>query len=134
VDGFKIGSISYDENEIIQDGMIAYGTWVTHTAPEASPHGYRISSAADSSLRFSFDGVKLTWTTTRGPAYGQAAIYVDGLLAQTVDLYQPRQEWQYDVVVSGLKYGNHTVLIKVLGTKNPASSGTGIVAGLFDIE
>jgi hypothetical protein len=33
-----------------------------------------------------------------------------------------------------LKYGAHTVLIKVLGQKNPASSGTGVVSDLFDIE
>jgi len=96
--------------------------------------GYRISHATNSFVKFSFDGVQLTWTAARGPAYGKASIYIDGVLVRTVDFYRASQEWQYQVTISGLAYGNHIVVIKVLGQKDPASSGTGIVIDLLGIE
>ena len=95
----------------------------------ANSYTWIVSSFGDN-----FDGVTFDWTTARGPAYGQAAIYVDGALLKTVDLYNPTPQWLYKVTVAGLPYGSHTVLIKVLGTKNPASSGTGIVSDGFVIN
>ena len=85
-------------------------------------------------MGFRFDGVTFDWVTARGPAYGKAAIYVDGVLKKTVDLYSASQQWQYKVTIAGLPYGSHTVLIKALGTKNPASRGTGVVSDGFVIN
>jgi bacillopeptidase F len=72
--------------------------------------------------------------TARGPAYGKAQIWVDGVLKKTVNLYNASQQWQYPVTVSGLAYGHHTVVIKVLGTKSSLSTGTGVVCDGFVIE
>jgi hypothetical protein len=134
VDGFKIGTTTYDDNAIIPTGIISYGSWAAKRDPNAYLGGYRISSKKNATISFSFDGSGFIWTTARGPAYGKAAIYVDGVLVKTVDLYRASQQWQYEVPVSGLTYGNHTVIIKVLGTKKPASSGTGVVSDLIDIQ
>jgi hypothetical protein len=59
---------------------------------------------------------------------------VDGVLVKTVDLYKASQQWMYLVTVDGLTYGPHNVVIKVLGTKNPASTGTGVVCDGFEVE
>jgi len=90
---------------------------------------------AGASLKFSFDGVGFKWVTTRGSSYGKAAIYVDGVLKQTVDLYKAgATQWQYKIAVAGLAYGHHDVTIVVLGTKNSHSTGTNVVCDGFEIQ
>ncbi len=134
VDAFQVGPRMYDDRNIISNGTISYGSWTGHLNPHAYFGGYRLSKKANATITFSFEGVGITWTTARGPSYGKAAIYVDGVLVKTVDLYRANQQWQYKVTVSGLSYGNHMVVIKVLGTKNPAASGTGIVSDMIATE
>ena len=135
VDGFKIGLTSYDDN-LINTNKVAmtYGTWLGLLNPGSHFGAYRISGKANAAMSFSFDGQEFDWTTARGPAYGQAAIYLDGSLRTTVDLYNPTQQWGYLVRVVDMPYGHHTVVIKVLGTKNPASTGTGAVSDGFVIN
>ena len=60
---------------------------------------------------------------------------VDGGPATTVDLYQPSTAWQ--VVgrsVSGLAPGSHTIVVKVLGTKNSAATGTLVPVDAFVVH
>jgi uncharacterized repeat protein (TIGR01451 family) len=135
VDGFKIGATSYDDDLINTNTVqLTYGTWLGLLNPGALYGAYRISSSKNATLGFNFDGVTFDWITARGPACGKAAIYVDGVLVKTVDLYKASQQWQYKVTIAGLTYGNHTVVIKVLGTKNPASTGTCIVSDGFVVN
>ena len=49
-------------------------------------------------------------------------------------LCHPNQQWQRKMTITGLPYGSHTILIKVFGAKNPASSGTGVVSDGFIIN
>jgi len=107
--------------------QLSYGSWLGLLNAGAATDGYRLSTVKNAALSFSFDGVQFDWLTARGRAYGKAAIYVDGVLAQTVDLYNASQQWQYKVTIQGLAYGHHTVTIKVLGTKNSRSTGIGVV-------
>jgi hypothetical protein len=134
VDGFKIGATSYDDNKIGGKAEYTYGSWLGRINRSAYANAYRISDKANASMNFFFEGVTLDWVTACGPAYGKADIYVDGVLKQTVDLYSASQQWQYKVTISDLMYGTHIVLIKVLGAKNPASTGTGIVSDGFIIN
>jgi hypothetical protein len=134
VDDFKIGTADYDDYRITYSNLFTYGKWVGMLNPATRFGRYRVASAANSTLKLSFDGVKFDWTTARGPAYGKAAIYVDGVLVKTVDLYKASQQWQYNVTIDGLDYGHHTILIKVLGAKNSHSTGTGVVCDGFVIN
>jgi hypothetical protein len=136
VDGFKIGSTTYDDDAINVSipGLFTYGTWVGQRSQGSRFGAYRISSAANATASLSFDGKQFSFVTARGPAYGKAQIWVDGVLKQTVDLYKASQQWQYKVTVTGLTYGHHNVVIKVLGTKSPYSTGTGVVCDGFEIE
>jgi hypothetical protein len=136
VDGFKIGSTTYDDDTVNVNipGLFTYGTWVGRRNQGTRFGAYRVSGSANATASFSFDGKQVTWTTARGPAYGKAQMWVDGVLKKTVDLYNASQQWQFPVAVTGLGYGHHTVVIKVLGTKKPLSTGTGVVCDGFETE
>ena len=132
---FPAAKAVYDDDKINTATLTtSYGSWLGKRSSSTRFGAYRISSAKNATLSFSFDGTSMTWVTARGTTYGKAAIYVDGVLVKTVDLYNAHQQWQYKVAVTGLSYGTHTVVIKVLGTKNPRSTGTGIVCDGFEIE
>jgi hypothetical protein len=114
--------------------MFSYGSWLGLRSSQARFDGYRISNTAHAAMKFSFNGFGFNWVTVRGPSYGKAAIYVDGVLKKTVDLYKAgAEQWQYKVTVGGLAYGHHTVTIVVLGTKNSHSTGTSIICDGFEI-
>jgi hypothetical protein len=135
VDGFTIGATNYDDNLINTTAVaLTYGSWLGAPNTAALDGGYRISSTANAATTFSFWGVTFDWITARGPAYGKAQVWVDGVLKQTVDLYKATQQWQSKVTISGLTYGPHTVIIKALGAKNPASTGAGVVIDGFIIN
>src|SRR5258706_3132482 len=133
VDGFKVGSTTYDDNNIGISGMYSYESWLGLVDKHARFNAYRISSVKNATLQFSFLGTRFNWVTARGPIYGKALIYVDGVPVKTVDLYRASQQWRYRVIIPNLTYGQHIVQIKVLHTKNSASTGFGVVCDGFEI-
>jgi hypothetical protein len=130
VDSFKVGAKTYDDS----DTKVKYKTWSGFQNFATRFGAYRISKVKGATMTFAFDGVKFDWTTAIGPKYGKAEIYVDGKLMKTVDLYAAKQKWQYNVTVDGLTYGHHEVVIKVLGTKNSLSTGSGVICDGFVIN
>lgn len=74
----------------------------------------------------------IAWVSTKGPDRGKAQVWLDGTRVATVDLYAPAQQtrqvvWSANVDPSR----DHVLAIHVLGTKNPASSGTRVDADAF---
>jgi hypothetical protein len=136
VDGFKIGSVVYNDDKINvpYDDLFSYGSWRGKVATGPLSGAYRISNVRNATASLSFVGTQFNLITARGPSYGKVAIYADGVLKQTVDLYRATQQWQYKVAISGLTSGYHNVAIKVLGVKNPASTGTDVVCDGFEIK
>jgi hypothetical protein len=134
VDGFKIGTTTYDDDYIQLNELYTYGSWLGVSGPGSRFQAYRISNVKNASMKFSFTGTRFNWVTARGPLYGKARIYVDGQPVKVVDLYRAGQQWQYRVAINNLTYGNHTVEIRVLHTKNPLSNGFGIVSDGFEID
>ena len=74
--------------------------------------------------RLSFAGRNVAWIAPTGPNRGKAEVWVGGVKAKTVDLYsssaQPRK------MVFTKSWGSsrsHTLEIRVLGKKNPSSTG-----------
>ncbi|MEW5985731.1 MAG: alkaline phosphatase D family protein [Chloroflexota bacterium] len=109
------------------DLRITYGDWQGRAGTQAYGGSFRRADTAGSTVAFAFDGPQCTWLTTRSPAMGIAEVYVDGVLIVTVDLYNPTVQWQYPVIISGLGGGEHTAVIRVTGTHNPASGGDTVV-------
>ncbi|MEW5828372.1 MAG: Ig-like domain-containing protein [Chloroflexota bacterium] len=135
VDALKFNTTTFDENMVDNKKIdMWYGSWLGQTDANAEHNAYRISSVKDGNMLYTWVGVEITWLTALGPSYGKAEIYVDGVLNQTVDLYAATQTWQHPITISGLTYGRHTIRIHVLGTKRPASSGTGVVMDGLDFE
>jgi hypothetical protein len=71
------------------------------------------------------------WITATGPRYGEADVTIDGVDQGVVDLYSASVNWQVAKTYSGLASGTHTIVVKVLGTKDPASTGTNVVVDAF---
>jgi hypothetical protein len=119
VDGFLINSITIEEN----DPAAKYSQWNGKINAQAYNGSYFSSAKAGATVTFQIVGTSFTWITIKGPAYGNAQVVVDGVVVQTVDLYDTSTIWQSKVVISGLSIGTHIVQIKVLGTCNPNASG-----------
>ena len=56
---------------------------------------------------------------------------IDGVDQGQVDLYSAAAQWQVVESYSNLPEGQHTIQIKALGQKNPASGGTNVPVDAF---
>jgi hypothetical protein len=121
IDGFKVGK------KVTATPTLSKVAWSTVSAGAASGGTYTVADLKAQTMKVSFRGTGVTVTSARGPAFGKAYVYVDGVLAQSLDLYASSLTFGYDITVTGLTDGVHTVLVKVLGSKSPASTGTGVV-------
>jgi type II secretory pathway pseudopilin PulG len=67
---------------------------------------------------FRFSGSQVAWNGPKGPTRGKAQVWLDGVLVKTVDLYASRFAPRNRIYTrSFAKAGQHTLLIKVLGTR-----------------
>ena len=67
-----------------------------------------------------------------GPNRGKAEVWIDGAKAATVDLYSPANQARKMVFTkSWASSKGHTLEVRVLGTKNAASSGKRIDVDAF---
>jgi hypothetical protein len=119
------------------DPAIGYaGGWlqgnIDHPYSEGSG---ALSTAAGDQATFSFTGTSVSWIGWRGPQGGMARVLVDGALAaDNLDTFAPTEGTQNVIFTrTGLAAGAHTLTIQATGTRNPASSGTGIAVDAFDV-
>jgi len=113
--------------------QIAYApAWSTGTVAGAYGGSVRFSAAAGRNATYTFGGSDVGWVSTRGPARGRAEVRLDGVLVATVDLYtaahQPRQ---LVYQATGLASGTHTLQVRVLGTRNAASTANRVDVDAF---
>jgi hypothetical protein len=106
------------------------GSWKTENVTGA--YGGNVHFATASGPRAELNRASFSVTgnvaviSTLGPDRGQLQIAVDGVSRPgVVDLYAPTVgAARVPVAVDNLPAGTHTVTVTVLGTRNPASSGT----------
>lgn len=114
---------------------ISYSTaWTAINDANATGGHYRISEAQNATAAFSFTGDNITWITAKGPAYGEAEVFIDGVSQHVYDLYSATQDWQHAITFDGLAPGDHTIVVKVLRQKNASSSGYGVVVDAFSVK
>ncbi|MEX1173603.1 MAG: fibronectin type III domain-containing protein [Chloroflexota bacterium] len=91
--------------------------WKTVADPTAFGAVVHEATAEGRAVRFTFTGRDIAWLAERGPGFGKAKVYVDGVYIKTVDtghdLNLPRRlvfrkHWSY--------VGTHTIRIVVSGT------------------
>lgn len=111
---------------------VRYDGWKGKPNDSASGSSYRQSSKTGAFVRLKFSGAQIEWITAKGPMYGMAAVYLDGVKQAVYDLYSPAPiQWQAPIAFSGLTAGEHTLEIRVLGKKNAASSGMMVIVDAF---
>lgn len=109
------------------------GSWIACSNPTYTASSYHYSRWPGARVKYTFRGTKVAWLGPRTPFYGRAAVYVDGVHEATVSQYG-MMGWRCRVWESGiLPPGEHTIEIRVLGTKDAGSSGLTIVVDGFDV-
>jgi hypothetical protein len=104
---------------------VTYDTWTGVTDSTASGGTYRASPTNGATATFTFSGTGIKWITRKGPSQGIASVTIDGHTKGNVDLYATTSQG-FSQRYPGLTSGKHTIVIKVTGTKNAASSGTSV--------
>lgn len=120
VDGFTVGTTTTQEHS----SSVLYDSWKGVATARASDGAYRVASAAGRTASLPFTGTGVDWITYTGPGWGQAQVLIDGVSKGTVDLYASTSQPQSALAYRGLAAGSHTITIKVLGTKNAATTST----------
>jgi hypothetical protein len=90
----------------------------------AAGHSLTYSDTVGARFRFKFKGSAIGWIYTRASNRGIAETYIDGLSRGEVDLYSPTTVWQARTVLTTPGDGEHTFEVRILGKKNPGSSGS----------
>jgi hypothetical protein len=74
----------------------------------------------------------IAWVSTKGPDRGKAQVWLDGVKVATVDLYASTQQTRQIVFSMNVNPSrDHVLEVHVLGTKNPASTGTRVDVDAF---
>lgn len=128
VDGFIVGSGTSQENA----STVQYDTWTGTLNKNASGGSYRSSRTKGATVTFTFSGASISWIMGTCPACGQAEIFIDGVDRDMIDTYSALSlKYSASKPYSLLEPGTHTIQIRVLGTKNPKSTGTRINVDAF---
>lgn len=110
-----------------ESSCVLSGTWAKKFSTKASGGAYLQASASGASAVFTFTGDEVAFAARLGTNAGRAAIYSDGALLGTIDLYSATTRWrQVAIDVSFAANGTHSLEIRALGTKNFKSTGTKI--------
>lgn len=99
------------------------GLWVSEAYLEASGGRILVAGNKGDRLHFHFTGRQVKVISAMYWSCGSAAMYIDGQYITTVDLYNPEPIFgSMTLDVPGLRYGEHTLTIEVLGTGNPETN------------
>ena len=83
------------------------------------------SNNTDDSVTVKFSGTQISFYAAKSSDSGKAALSVDGGAETTVDLYSATRQGNQLVFTSpALASGNHTLKVRVTGTKNASSTAT----------
>jgi beta-lactam-binding protein with PASTA domain len=110
------------------------GTWTNEAITTASGGAQVFGSASGANATFTFTGRTVAWAATKANSRGRAQVFIDGVSAGTIDLYQSATTAAVRRVVFQRSFptvGTHTIEIRVLGTKTTASTGTRVDVDAF---
>jgi trimeric autotransporter adhesin len=110
--------------------------WV-HGTGTSDPYFYSTASYSNQTGNFvtiQFTGSKIEFYTSTASHHGIAAVSIDNNPEIDVDLYsQFRQSFVMVYSTGTLNHGNHTLKIRVKGTKNPLSSNRYVIVDYVHI-
>lgn len=134
--------VIYDSADTVDDRVLGSGqkqfqytgTWGTNGNPGYWSNTHSYSNATGATATFRFTGAAVHLYGGVGPSAGIGAVSIDGGPETLVDFYAAsaggnKLLWKS----SPLAAGSHTMVLRVTGTKNAASSGTYVVPDRADI-
>jgi hypothetical protein len=127
LDAFEYGNTRY-ENE---DNRVKLGSWKRKNEAGASGGHTTRGAKPNSAARLEFAGDAIQWVTAKGPAYGHARVFVDGVDKGKFNLYAKNQQWQVAFTFSNLGSGQHAIEIRPLHTKKKKSTGYQVIVDAF---
>jgi hypothetical protein len=97
------------------NSLITYnGTWNSYASSSYYGGSMVLNRIAGSYVEIPFYGARGAWIGSRNAAYGLADVYVDGVLKETVNLYNPTLTYKQTLYDTGvLPVGIHTMKIVV---------------------
>jgi hypothetical protein len=100
---------------------------------KASGGGYHYSSTVGQTASYTtmVNTTSITLLTYKGPEQGKVQILVDNVSKGTFDLYNKSALYKQSITITGLLSKKHTIMVKVLGQKNPLSTGTHVRLDAF---
>ncbi len=114
--------------------VVQVGDWFPNEMAVHSGGAAILAMDQGSEVRLSFTGTGVHWIGYRDEWSGIARIYVDGVLAGTVDTYASPAEAQATLFsMEGLAAGDHTLEIRVTGERSGASGGAWVWVDAFEI-
>lgn len=133
-----------DNNGVVVDGFVVNGTttqesakqvtfdaWKATAANGASGGLYRSTSKLNATATYTFTGSSVDWVTATGPKFGKAAVRIDSGPETTINLYASAIHLQQLRTFTAGTAGSHTIRVRVLNTKDPASAGTAVPVDAF---
>ncbi|MEP6695602.1 MAG: fibronectin type III domain-containing protein [Pseudonocardiales bacterium] len=114
---------------VVSPGAMVLGGWTSASTPTGT---VRISRTAGDFATFHFTATSVGWTSLTGPTMGRAVVGVDGTARAQVDLYRPTAG-MVTTSVTGLTSAAHVLVVRVLGTRSAASSGTAVSTDSFKV-
>ncbi|MBI4769423.1 MAG: right-handed parallel beta-helix repeat-containing protein [Chloroflexi bacterium] len=140
VDNVALGLVDFDPFDVWcmalvddPDYAVTYDHWAGVADPLASGGGYRADNTSGRTLTYRTAQAtrSITLLSYLGPDQGKAEIFVDGNSQGVLDLYWATAVYQHAVRFGGLPNARHSILVKVLGEKNPLSTGTEVRVDAF---
>jgi spore germination protein YaaH len=107
--------------QVTEDGSSAVkykGTWRKSTSSGASGSTTRYATARGATATLTFTGRSVAWVAPHGGKLGKAKVFIDGMLVTKVDLKGTSAQRQLVFTRTWASSGKHTIVIKVLHTRN----------------
>ena len=122
---------------LLQEGAasVTYaGTFKLASLSGASGGQVRQTALAGRVATLTFNGAGAAFVTTLGPARGIVAVWLDGTLMTTLDLYSATLKTKRVVWTMATGAGTHTLEIRPTGTRNAASSSNRVDVDAFLVQ
>ena len=119
--------VNDDDASIMYNGT--WGIWQGNPGYQDDEH---FSETTDSTATFTFTGTKVWYYGFTRADLGYAAVYLDGQFMETIDCYSSTPNYFIPLYQSpDVPFGEHTLQVRVTGTKNPSSTGTEVIVDAF---
>jgi hypothetical protein len=113
------------------DPDMMFDFWATYGHSLASGGSLQQNYYPGSTAQFRFSGTSITWVTRKGNYAGKAQVLIDGVNKGTFDLYAISEQYQVQYAFGNLSDTKHTIVIRVLGVKNPAATQSYVAVDAF---